>query len=102
MKNTTRPAKENLILGGNGLFILGAILFITGLILMYVHKGWHSFFCGWFRCHGIRPYCHEEAGIYPSGDLLVTTKNTLLRRPISKLRSGGRGFPFFGFAESLS
>jgi hypothetical protein len=33
MKNTIRPAKENLILGGKGLFILGAILFTTGLIL---------------------------------------------------------------------
>jgi len=33
MKNTIQSTKENLILGGKGLFILGAILFTTALIL---------------------------------------------------------------------
>jgi len=34
MKNTIQSTKENLILGGKGLFILGAILFTTALILI--------------------------------------------------------------------
>ena len=75
MKNTIRSANENLILGGKGLLILGAILFITESDTNYIHNGWHSFFYGWFRCHGIRPYGHEEAGIYPSDDWLVTKEH---------------------------
>jgi hypothetical protein len=33
MKNITRPGKENLVLGGKGLFLLGGILFIIWLVL---------------------------------------------------------------------
>jgi len=99
MKNTIRSAKENLILGGKGFSFL-----VQSCSLQadpnYVHNEWYSFFYGWFRCHGIRPYCHEEAGIYSSDDWLVTSKNTLAKRTGLQVEKQDTGFPFFGFSHS--
>ena len=33
MKDTIRPRKEHLVLAGKGLFLIGGLLFITGLVL---------------------------------------------------------------------